>query len=177
MKRWLAMAILCGALGSAGSKALATTESTDLTESVSASGPRAGKDLGLGFGLNDPMPALFGFNVALDVLPFLRITAGIGRFSSDVDYGGTMVSVYSLAYAVGTRFLVPQWRLTPIVGVSWGSIKTEGFDAETRHVYFTAGLEWQSHRGLTLGAGFSRSTDRDVGGLPYANVGWQFDAW
>lgn len=143
---------------------------------LSASVPshRATRKLGILAALNDPVPAVWGVSIGWNVTELLRLTAGTGGFSSDYDMGGFVLKTRSVTYGAGARLMVPGWNLTPIVGLGWATISTEGFTDDSNHFYATAGVEWQTSLGLTLGAGYDQSFDSKIGGLPYLNVGWFF---
>ena len=141
-------------------------------ERLEATSRRSEQRAAVTVGLNDPVPAVAGISVGYNVLDFLRLTAGVGRFNSDYEYNGITLKTRSVTYGAGVRFLVPGWNLSPVVGVSWATIATEGFPNDDHHVYAVGGLEWQTDFGLNIGAGYERSFDAKIGGLPYLNVGW-----
>jgi hypothetical protein len=132
---------------------------------------RTRRTAGILFGLNDPVPAVAGINIAFNFTDFFRLTAGVGRFNSDYNWGGYVFKTKSVTYGGGARLLVPGWNLSPIVGLSWATIATEGFQ-DDHHLYAVAGAEWQLDLGLNIGAGYERSFDSKIGGLPYLNIGW-----
>ncbi len=122
--------------------------------------------------MNDPVPAVFGVSLGYNLFDFFRLTAGVGRFNRDYVYNGVTLKPRSVTYGAGGRFLMPGWNLTPLVGLSWATIATEGFPDDDHHVYGVAGLEWQLPSGLNLGAGYEQSFDKKIGGLPYLTVAW-----
>lgn len=132
------------------------------------------KQVGIVLGLNDPVPALYGIAGAVNVLDFLRVTAGIGKFTSRFEVQGISMQAASTTYGVGFRLMLPGVTLTPVLGASWAVIATEGFPNNDHHVYVVAGLEWQTRFGLNLAAGYEQSTDGRIGGLPYVTAGWYF---
>lgn len=136
--------------------------------------PRARAHTGLILGLNDPVPAVFGASIAYNLFDFARLQAGIGRFNSDYNYGGTTITTKSFTYAFGARFFLPGWQLTPMAGVSWATIQTEGFPNDDHHTSVSVGVDWQMPMGLDLAAGYNQSFEKAIGGLPFVNVGWFF---
>ncbi len=142
------------------------------TPRLEATSQRSVQRAGVTLGLNDPVPAVAGISVGYNVFDFMRLTAGVGRFNSDYQYNGYTLKTKSVTYGAGARFMMPGWNLTPVIGMSWATIATEGFPNDDHHVYGVVGVEWQSDFGLNVGAGYERSSDSKIGGLPYVNVGW-----
>lgn len=142
--------------------------------SIESQSFRSTAKTGIVLGLNDPVPAVFGVSLGYNVFDFFRLTAGIGRFNSDYNYGGYVIQTKSFTYGGGARLLMPGWNLTPVVGLSWATIVTEGFPNDDHHVYAVLGLEWQTSYGLNLAAGYEQSFNSQIGGLPYLTVGWYF---
>lgn len=137
---------------------------------------RRERRVGFVIGVNDPVPAVAGLSVGYNLFDFLRVTAGVGRFNSDYNFGGYVMATKSLTYGGGVRLLMPGWSLSPVAGASWATIKTDGFP-DDHHTYLVAGLEWQASFGLNVGGGYEQSLDSRIGGLPYLNAGWYFDAF
>jgi len=142
------------------------------SESIQVPSQRTSHRAGIVMGLNDPVPAVVGLSLSYNLLDYLRLTAGIGRFNSDYQYNGYTLKTKSVTYGGGVRFLVPGWNLSPVGGLSWATIATEGFANDDHHLYAVAGLEWQSATGLNVSAGYEQSFDKQIGGLPYLTVGW-----
>jgi hypothetical protein len=136
--------------------------------------PRSDHRLGLIIGLNDPVPAVAALSLAYNLFDFVRLQAGVGRFNSDYHYGGFTIETRSLTYAFGSRFLVPGWRISPLLGVSWATILTDGFPNADHHFSISAGVDWQAPFGLDVAAGYNQSFEAAIGGLPFLNVGWFF---
>jgi hypothetical protein len=136
--------------------------------------PRSDNHLGLIFGLNDPVPAVVGLSAAYNLFDFARLQAGVGRFNSEYHYGPYTMEARSLTYAFGSRFFVPGWQISPMLGLSWATILTDGFPNADHHFSVSAGVDWQTRFGLDIAAGYNQSFDAQIGGLPFLNVGWFF---
>jgi hypothetical protein len=174
---------------------------------------RTGRRFGLMVDFNgDPAPSAGGFNLGLNVLPFMRIQAGVGGYSNgiaqvgaDAGYGMAHVGqgvqdglnhlVSGLSYLVtlglvkysairrfwgwnperkpqrkvvprasavtyggGAKFFLPV-AFSPSVGVNIAHIKTNGsvygVDGQKTHVYYNAGIDWQTSGGFHLGLGWN----------------------
>lgn len=129
--------------------------------------------LHVGAALNDPIPAVFGLQAAVSFHDWVRLQVGVGRFSSTYRMpDGTTINPTSTTWGVGIRGRLPQFTLSPVIGVSFASIHTEGFPSADRHVYLAAGFEWRPWSDLEVGAGYTRSFDPRIGGLPYVTTAW-----
>lgn len=149
---------------------------------ANAQSNRSKQKLGLNLGLlGDPFPTLVGFNVNYNVTDFVRATAGYGSVSATVTGGKLTASTFG----AGARFMMPDWNLTPVVGISWATVSVTaegtgvigdvgGFSGSASHMYMTFGFDWQTGSGFNLGAGYNYSLKSGVGGLPYVNLGWYF---
>lgn len=123
-------------------------------------------------GWGDPFPAPIGLNVAYNLTDYLRATLGAG---SNDD------RTFSLStFGVGVKGVVPNWSLTPVVGLgvstttggapgSRNSIR--GFNPAGSRAYATAGVEWQAGLGLNFGAGWAQSFRTGENGTLYFNLG------
>ena len=59
----------------------------------------------------DPFPALWGANIAYNVYDFVRLTAGVGTDST--------THVTATTFGMGAKLFVPNWALSPVVGLNW----------------------------------------------------------
>jgi hypothetical protein len=137
-----------------------------------------GLHLGL---LGDPFPTLLGLNLDYNLIDWARVTAGYGSVSADVT-GGKLTAT---TFGAGVRAMVPNWNVTPVVGLSFASVSVSatgtavsgdvgGFSASASHLYATFGLDYQAGIGFNVGLGYNVSLKSGVGGLPYINLGWFF---
>lgn len=135
--------------------------------------------------MGDPYPSLAGANLAINVLDFLRLTAGIGGYTgaagSSLGAGSTAAAATS--YAAGLRALMPGWSFSPMVGVSYthlhmtsgpANANVQGFGASGEYWYASMGLEWQSPNGFNVGAGCNVAMLATGTALPYINIGYFF---
>lgn len=131
--------------------------------------------------LGDPFPTLLGLNLDYNVVDWARVTAGYGSVSADVT-GGKLTAT---TFGAGVRAMVPNWNVTPVVGLSFASVSVSasgtavtgdvgGFSASASHLYATFGIDYQAGIGFNVGAGYNLSLKSGVGGLPYINLGWFF---
>lgn len=151
-------------------------------ETAQAQSNRSEKKLGVHVGLiGDPFPTLIGGNVNYNVMDWARASVGYGSFSVSATGGDLTASTFGL----GARFMVPDWNLTPVVGISWATVSVSasvagvsgdigGFSGSASHMYATFGFDWQTGGGFNVGAGYNLSLKSGVGGLPYVNLGWYF---
>ena len=147
---------------------------------------RMKNQLGVHIGLlGDPYPTLIGFNVNYNVMDFLRASAGYGSVSADVTSNGTSGKLSLTTIGVGVRAMVPDWNLTPVVGLGWSTVSLSasvdgltgdvaGFKESTSHLYAAFGLDWQTGGGFNIGAGYNMSFKSEIPGVPYLNLGWYF---
>lgn len=131
--------------------------------------------------LGDPFPTLLGINADYNLTDWSRVTAGYGSVSADVT-GGKLTAT---TFGAGVRAMVPNWNVTPVVGLSFASVSVSatgttvtgdvgGFSASASHLYATFGLDYQAGIGFNVGLGYNVSLKSGVGGLPYINLGWFF---
>ncbi len=131
--------------------------------------------------LGDPFPSLWGINVGYNLESWMRLHAGYG--STSVGSGTSTLTVSSLGG--GVHFFVPGWSLSPVVGVSItnltasvsGSVSglsVNGISSSGLFTYGSAGLEWQTYSGLTIGVGYNFGLSGGLGGAPSASFGWYF---
>ncbi len=151
-------------------------------ETAEAQSNRSKKKLGVHIGLlGDPFPTLIGGNVNYNVTDWARATVGYGSVTATVGTGELTASTFGF----GGRFMVPDWNLTPVVGISWATVSVTasapglvgdvgGFSGSGSHLYATFGFDWQTGAGFNVGAGYNLSLQSGVGGLPYVNLGWYF---
>ncbi len=136
--------------------------------------------LHLGF-LGDPFPTLLGFNVDYNAVDWLRATAGYGSVKASVT-GGDLTAT---TLGVGVRAMVPDWNVTPVVGLSYATVSISasgpfvsgsvgGLSASTSLLYAAIGIDYQAGIGFDVGAGYNVALKSGVGGLPYVNLGWFF---
>ncbi len=152
-----------------------------LVQEANAQSNRMTDRLGFHVGLvGDPFPTLVGFNVNYNIADFLRASAGYGSLTVTAGTGELTASTFGF----GVRGMVPDWNLTPVVGLSWATVSVTvsggaigdvgGFTGSGSHLYATFGFDWQTGAGFNLGAGYNLSLKSGVGGLPYVNLGYYF---
>jgi len=118
--------------------------------------------------LGDPHPTLFGFNVAYNVLDYLRASIG---------YGSVSVGDLSLTtIGAAAKFMVPGWNLSPTGTLGYSHVSMNGFVADygENNIYVGLGGDWQAGNGFNLGAGFNVSLNGAAPTAPYLNVGMFF---
>ena len=147
---------------------------------------RETKKFGLYVGVfNDPAPSLFSINAGYNLTDYMRLSAGIGRLSSSLSFGGqTPIEASVTTVGAGAKFMVPGWSLTPTAGIGYshvfysgtpGMLEVGGFSGNGGHVYVSGGLDWQAESGFNVGLGVNQSLRADVGSSAYINLGWFFD--
>jgi hypothetical protein len=181
----LSFAILaCVTLAVTASTVFAATNSPiNQSETRVSDNHRGDRRLGAYLGiLGDPHPTVVGFNVAYNVLDYLRASAGFGKVTVstfDLNDSGIGVTESSLTtFGVAGKFLVPGWNLSPAatVGLSFVSID-EGItatDYKSTNLYLGLGGDWQAASGFNLGAGLNLSLNGGAPTAPYINVGMFF---
>jgi hypothetical protein len=133
---------------------------------------RAERRLGALVGIVDPYPSLIGLLVGWQFSASLRGELGVGRQNLDLSHLTT--------WAVGVKFFVPHWNLSPFASVHVAAVSHEGatpimgFSRSGAHAYGGIGVEWMTEEGFTAGLGYRVSTKGSTSSMPMLEVGWFF---
>ena len=101
----------------------------------------------------------------------------IHDFVSDDDQA-VIKTVFS--WSLGATFLVPEWSLSPAVGIHYGGFEaTNGaldLPDSDNHVFYKIGVDWQSPIGFQIGAGWSIAPElpQALKNKAYINFGYFF---
>ncbi len=125
--------------------------------------------------VGDPYPSILGVNGSYNVTDFLRGTLGYG----EIEFLGVKMTTIG----AGATGFVPGWSITPIFGLHYSNISTEG-DGEIEIqgyrgsgglLYTALGFDWQAGGGFNLGMGYNIPLSGTGPGTFYAAAGWFFD--
>ncbi len=134
---------------------------------------RKPKNLGVMVGLLDPYPSLIGVTAGWNTSSTMRLELGVGRRNLELSHVTT--------WAVGVKFFVPHWNLTPWASVHIASVSHGGRDAilgftqSGMHGYAGLGLEYLTESGFTASVGFHVSTKGNALSEPMLAIGWFFE--
>lgn len=134
---------------------------------------RKTKNLGVMLGLLDPYPSLIGVTAGYSTSSTMRLELGVGRRNLDLSHVTT--------WAIGAKFFVPHWNLTPWASIHVAGVSHEGRDAilgfasSGMHGYAGLGVEWMTESGFTASFGFHVSTKGNSLSEPMLAIGWFFD--
>ncbi len=139
---------------------------------------RMNNKIGVGTGLGNPFPSIFGLNFGYNVIDWLRLEAGFGELS--VTSGTSSASVKT--YGAGADFMMPGWSFSPLGGLHVSSVdvsksagaelSVQGIDKSTTLIYAKAGFDWQSSGGFNFGAGAIAGLSGGSGNGSYLSLGW-----
>lgn len=134
---------------------------------------RRERKIGAMLGILDPYPSLLGLTLGYNTSTSLRLELGVGRQNLELSHVTT--------WAVGMKFFVPHWNLTPWGSVHFASVGHEGrdpilgFTRSGSHGYAGLGLEYLTPSGFTASLGYHVSTKGNALSQPMLSVGWFFD--
>jgi hypothetical protein len=144
---------------------------------------RSARKLGAYIGiLGDPHPTVVGFNVAYNVLDFMRASVGFGKVSvSTLTVGSSGFATEDTSMTtigVAAKFLVPNWNLSPSASLGYSHVSIDSnaivTDYKSSNIYLGLGGDWQAESGFNLGAGMNLSLNGGAPAAPYINVGMFF---
>lgn len=167
-------------------EAAADPSSAPTSDRATTSSPRAGKHLGIYASLlGDPVPSIFGINVAYQFAERYRLHAGLGTAFLVSNWGA------GFDYVV-----LPENRFSPVVGLAYSrvnfgtledaldgifGIKGDGTSIEIGTGALRLGAEWQDAGGFNVSGGLNvgvfdvgEAMDPEFFVLPYFQLGWFF---
>jgi hypothetical protein len=133
---------------------------------------RKDRILGAMVGLLDPYPSLIGLTLGWNTSSSLRLELGVGRQNLELSHVTT--------WAVGAKFFVPHWDLTPWASIHVASVSHEGgdpilgFGRSGMHGYAGLGMEWLTPSGFTASFGYHVSSKGNSPSQPMLSIGWFF---
>ncbi|MCC7442124.1 MAG: hypothetical protein IT285_10845 [Bdellovibrionales bacterium] len=149
----------------------------DSASAASASNNRTKRRFGVILSVQgEPFPSSYGLNLAYHLSRMITIHAG---------FGIVMGEESASSLGGGVKFQVPKWNFSPFIGVSYARVSGSDvtysspvsgngdftIDAGTAHFYGTAGLSYQSAKGIYLAGGISKSLSPDQGGMVFFHIG------
>lgn len=133
---------------------------------------RREKPYGVFLSLLDPLPSLLGLTIAWNASSYVRLELGVGRQNEGLSHLTT--------WALGVKFLVPQWSLSPWAGFNLAAVShvgpdvVAGFGGSGSHGYGGLGMEWLTASGFTASLGYQISTRGQTHSQPFLRLGWFF---
>lgn len=129
--------------------------------------------LGGMLGLLDPYPSLLGLTLGWHTSSSVRLELAWGRQNLELSHVTT--------WAVGAKFFVPHWDLSPWASVHFATVGHSGpdpilgFAKSGSHGYAGLGIEWLTPSGFTASLGYHVSTKGNAASQPMLTIGWFFD--
>ena len=127
------------------------------------------------------MPSIYGFNLGVNALHFLRVSGGVGF----IKLSDPLFTVDAKTFNGEAKLMVPEWGFSPFACGGLSKLDATvtgagdlsalgGLNGSGTMTYIGGGFDWQTSGGFNLGFSYKYALVTNGKGLPGIYMGWYF---